>query len=63
MRTLGISIFIDVWELHVGVRTVSDQTDRVAILRDLIRVNDFLDNVDEEVNGVEVDRRGGVQFA
>ena len=57
MRTLGISIFIDVWELHVGVRTVSDQTDRVAILRDLIRINDLLDNVDEDVNDVEVDRR------
>ena len=57
MRPLGISVLIDIWELHVGVRTVSDQTDRVAILRDLIRVNDFLDNVDEDVNDVEVDRR------
>ena len=60
MRPLGTSVLIDIWELHVGVRTVSDQTDRVAILRDFIRVNDLLDNVDEDVNDVEVDRRGGV---
>ena len=60
---LGISVLIYIGKLHVGVCAVSDQTDRVAILRDLIRVNDLLDNVDEDVNDVEVDRRGGVQFA
>ena len=60
MCSLGISVLVNIGELHVGVCAVSDQTDRVAILRDFIRVNDLLDNVDEDVNDVEVDRRGGV---